>query len=135
LNLNAAIEKARKENKLIFLNLGANTHTHWVLNEKDILPRKDVGDALKKYICVRQYINEVPADCFDGEPTDEQREHAAKATEELVAQKFAGAWRPFYAIFKPAKETEFEKIAELPTRRIEDPAAFVQFLNKPFAGK
>ena len=105
-----ALERGRKENKLIFLSFTgyACTNCHWM--KSNMFPRPEIAEALGNYILVELYT--------DG--TDQ----ASEANQKILSEKFSTIAIPFYAIVD-ASGKEIGRFAGL-TR---DSAEFLAFLR------
>lgn len=134
LNVDAALQKARKENKLVFIDLAAVTCTYWAIQAKNVIPHESVVTQLKEYVCVRLFIDSIPADHFKGLATLEDGENAAEANYEFM-RKHGWSWPPQFAVIRPTKDGAFEKVSQFSERKIDDVKTFLEFLKKPLKGK
>lgn len=106
-----ALERAKAENKLVFVNFTgyACGNCHWM--KANMFARPEIATALEKFILVELYT--------DG--TDEESEQ----NQQLQEQKFSTVSIPFYAIVDPS-----EKIVATFPRLTRNPSEFLSFLNQ-----
>ncbi len=135
LNVDAAIEEARKENKLVFIDFAAVSCTYWAIQAKNVIPQSTVVAYLKEYVCVRLFIDSIPAECLNGKASFEECESAAEPNYDFMKMKLRGSWPPYYAVIRPTKNGAFEKVSEFSERNIDDVNTFVEFLKKPLKSK
>ncbi len=107
----AALEKSKKENKLIFVDFTGYTCTNCRWMEANMFPVKEVSDELGKFILVRLYTDR------EGEPYE--------GFQKMQEQKFGTVALPLYAIVNGNDEIK-ATFAGL-TR---DKNEFVNFLKK-----
>src|SRR5262249_12217324 len=105
-----ALEKARAENKLVFINFTgyACTNCHWM--KANMFPRPDIQPLMKDFVLVDLYT--------DG--TDK----ASEENQQLEEKRFGTVAIPFYAILDPEEHV----IATFPglTRDSKEFAAFLK---------
>ncbi|MEZ5351441.1 MAG: cytochrome c biogenesis protein CcdA [Bryobacteraceae bacterium] len=108
----AALERARTEGKLVFVNFTgyACTNCHWM--KANMFPRPEIAEALSKYVLVELYT--------DG--TDE----ASLENQKLQETRFQTVAIPHYAIIDPN-----EKIAASFVGLTKDAKEFLAFLGTP----
>lgn len=106
-----ALDQARRENKLVFLNFTgyACANCHWM--EANMLPRPEIAAALQDFVRVELYT--------DG--TDQ----ASDDNQKLELAKFGTIATPFYAIVDP-NENVIATFAD----RTTDAKEYLAFLNK-----
>jgi thiol:disulfide interchange protein DsbD len=106
-----ALERARAENKAVFVNFTgyACTNCHWM--KANMFTRPEVASALEKFVLVELYT--------DG--TDE----ASLLNQQLQETKFATIAIPYYAILTPD-----EKVLASFAGLTRDAEEFLQFLRK-----
>jgi thiol:disulfide interchange protein DsbD len=143
-NLRAAVDETRKApggRQLVFLDFTGETCTNCKLNERDVFPRPEVRDLLQRYRLVRLYTDKVPDSYYSaavrggfGSSTDRQRTDAA-ANLEFQRGAFGTEQLPLYAILEPQADGEIRVAGTYTEGKINDPAAFVDFLRKPLGGE
>jgi thiol:disulfide interchange protein DsbD len=128
-----AWEIAKRENKLIFIDFTGQNCQNCRENERNVFPKREVIDELKKYVCVKLYTDFVP----DSKLTpDESKAEAGKQLEFQIGldQGFA---QPVYTIIEPDREQPFNgtklkaKLIDSRKGKIFDVADFTRFLQKP----
>jgi thiol:disulfide interchange protein DsbD len=111
-----ALEKARRENKLVFVNFTgyACTNCHWM--KANMFTRPEIRAAMQNFVLVDLYT--------DG--TDE----ASRRNQEFEDKTFGTIAIPFYAIF----DNQGEVLASFPSLT-RNPKEFLAFLNGPNGAK
>jgi thiol:disulfide interchange protein DsbD len=109
-----ALEQARREGKLVFLNFTgvACANCHWM--EANMLPRPEIAAALERFVLVELFTDRTDA--------------ASVANEKLEETKFATVAEPFYAIVRPD-----ETIVATFEGRTTNAQEFLAFLNRATA--
>lgn len=132
LDFDGALKQARNQKKFVFIDFAAISNAYWVYNERKVLPPNEVSERLKEYVCLRLFIDAIPDDHFDGIPGPNDGEKAAERNFSLMGKTFGGGWPPFYVIVRPAKDSGFEKVADIGGKeQTRDVPKFVEFLSKP----
>jgi thiol:disulfide interchange protein len=110
-NYQAALDQARREGKLVFVNFTgvACANCHWM--EANMLPRPEVAAVLKNYVLVELYTD--------------RNDSVSEANAKLEQAKFSTIATPCYAILRPD-----ESVVAVFDHRTSDAAEFVAFLNK-----
>ncbi|MGO9008944.1 MAG: cytochrome c biogenesis protein CcdA [Bryobacteraceae bacterium] len=87
----AALDQARREGKLVFINFTgvACANCHWM--EANMLPRPEIAAALERFALVELYTDRTDA--------------VSEANEELEETKFGTVAEPYYAIVRPDGST------------------------------
>ena len=111
-----ALEKARRENKLVFVNFTgyACTNCHWM--KANMFTRPEIRSAMENFALVDLYT--------DG--TDE----ASRQNQEFEDKTFGTIAIPFYAIF----DNQGKVLASFPSLT-RNPKEFLAFLNSPNGAK
>jgi thiol:disulfide interchange protein DsbD len=143
-NLRAVVDESRKApggRPLVFLDFTGETCTNCKLNERDVFPRPEVRDLLQRYRLARLYTDKVPDSYYAaavrggfGNSTDRQRTDAA-ANLAFQRAAFGDEKLPLYAILEPRADGEIRVAGTYTEGKINDPAAFVEFLRKPLGGE
>jgi thiol:disulfide interchange protein DsbD len=109
-DLDAAMAKAKQENKLVFVSFTgyACTNCHWM--KANMFPRPEIADALKNFVLVELYTDGTDA--------------VSEANQKLQETKFGTVAIPFYAIF----DTEGRVVATFAglTRKAPEYLAFLR---------
>ncbi len=106
-----ALDQARREGKLVFVNFTgyACANCHWM--EANILPRPEIANVLKNFVLVELYT--------DGE------DQASGKNADFEKAKFQTISTPFYAIVDAN-----ENVIAVSPDRTTDPKVFLAFLEK-----
>jgi thiol:disulfide interchange protein len=115
-NYEAALQKARAENKPVFLNFTGVTCTNCRWMEKNMFPEREVQKQLSRFVLAELYT--------DREKPDEVRSADEKNAERQAAQ-FKSAALPLYAIISPDEKT----LAIFPSLT-RDKQEFIGFLQR-----
>ncbi len=121
-DLEQALARAEKENKLVFIDFTGQTCQNCKINERSIFPRPDIRELLSQYVLLRLYCDTVPpgfAPNTNGPDNQRFRDEA-----------FKSAQLPLYVIIKPTGG-KFETIAIYPEGKINFPDKFAEFLRQP----
>jgi thiol:disulfide interchange protein DsbD len=110
-----ALERARREGKLVFVNFTgyACTNCHWM--KANIFSRPEIASALGNFVLVELYTDGTDA--------------ASEANAALELSRFRTSAIPFYAILDPN-----EKVVATSAGVTRDPATYLAFLTKGAAG-
>ena len=123
-DLRMGLQKARAENKLVFLDFTAETCTNCKFNENSIFIKPEVKNQLDKYVLVHLYTDKVPPE-YDSTTTGPQNQ-------KLQADTFGSDQLPLYAILQPidADGSTAYLIAEpYPEGKINDVNGFTKYLK------
>jgi thiol:disulfide interchange protein DsbD len=115
-DLPAALEKARREGKLVFVNFTgyACTNCHWM--KSNMFPRPEIQAALKGMVLVELYTDGADA--------------ASDANQKLQDSKFKTIAIPFYAILDPD-----QRVVATFDRLTKNPQEYLAFLQKGGSGR
>jgi thiol:disulfide interchange protein len=124
-DLNGAVEKARAEKKLVFLDFTGINCSNCKVNERRMFPRPEVKAALSRHVLLKLYTDTVPAGTV-------QKPDAAGALA-LRTSRFETEALPLYALLRPTAEG-FEVVAKYGMTKglIEesDLPGFLKFLER-----
>jgi len=106
-----ALEQARREGKLVFLNFTGVTcaNCHWM--EANMLPRPEIAAALERFVLVELFTDRADA--------------ISEANEKLEETKFGTVAEPYYAIVRPD-----ESVVATFEGRTTTANEFLEFLNR-----
>jgi thiol:disulfide interchange protein DsbD len=149
-NLKATVDQARvaaasqraSDRRLIFLDFTGETCVNCSLNEHNVFPKPEIRDLLQRYRLVQLFTDKVPDQYYAagvrsgfGLDTSRQREDAAAnlAFQRAAAFTSTGGTEqlPLYVILEPRPEGEIRVVAKYDEGKINDDAAFADFLRKP----
>ena len=123
-----AIDKARTEQKLVFVDFTGVTCSNCKANERDAFPK--VRKLLDKYVLVQMYTDDVPAGFYVTPPSLAARSAEGKRNLQFQSEAFKNTQLPLYAIFEPTL-TGTRVVAVYAEGKINDVKAFEEFLQKP----
>jgi thiol:disulfide interchange protein DsbD len=148
-NLKAVVDAGRSaaqsqvagERRLVFLDFTGETCTNCKLNEKNVFPKPEIQALLQRYRLVQLFTDKVPDPYYSaqvrsgfGIDTARQREDAA-ANLAFQRAAFNTEQLPLYAILEPRPDGEVRVVASYTEGKINDDAAFAEFLRKPLEGE
>ncbi len=122
--LAVALEQAKKENKLVFLDFTGTLCTNCKLNERFAFPRPEIQAGLNKHVLLKLYTDKTPAGI--------EQEPAEVASLEMRNTRFKTNALPHYALLQPVGD-DFRIVRAYDGNLIQTPAereAFVKFLSK-----
>ncbi|MFO0841279.1 MAG: cytochrome c biogenesis protein CcdA [Gemmataceae bacterium] len=124
-DLQEALSRAEKDQKLVFLDFTGTVCTNCKLNERDVFPRPEVQQAFAKHVLLKLYTDKVPA----GVVQDPDEAESVK----LRNTVFRSEALPLYALLKPTGDGRFDVVGRFGddgNGLIEDVPAFVKFLSR-----
>jgi thiol:disulfide interchange protein len=129
--------EAVKENKLIFIDFTGVNCTNCRDNEKNVFPKPNVSQALKKYVVVKLYTDTVPNPNLNASEAKQQAERNTRWRDTL-----GNPTLPYYLIFEPARDRPFngedlngKVLGRYEKGTIRDIDEFVEFLEEPLDGR
>jgi thiol:disulfide interchange protein DsbD len=126
-----AVEDARTKNQLLFLDFTGVTCSNCKLNEKNVFVKENVKELFRKYHLVQLYTDTVPEPFYESPPDFGTREDHAIAVKKFQLKAFGTQQLPLYVILKPLPDGKIERVGVYTEGKINDEAAFVEFLRKP----
>jgi thiol:disulfide interchange protein DsbD len=141
-DLKAALDKARRETlatgqrRFVFVDFTGETCTNCRLNEKNVFPRPEVDELLRRYALVQLYTDWVPIDFYKTAPADDKdRKREAEANLAFQEKVFGTMQLPLYVILEPLA-TGGVRVADVYDEgKINDVPRFVAFLKRPLEQK
>jgi len=141
-DLDKALQTAQDKGQLVFIDFTGETCTNCKINEATVFSRKDVKSLLKRYQLVQLYTDKVPNKFYTAEQlnkfggsTSQQREDAIGKNLVFQREKFNTEQLPLYVIVRPTGNGGFKEVARYDEGKINNDAAFMEFLRKPLRGK
>jgi thiol:disulfide interchange protein len=145
-DLRSAIEAARAERertgqrKLVFVDFTGETCTNCKINEKNVFTKDEIKKLFKNYHLVQLFTDKVPDSYyppaervkFRGRTTRQQAD--ARTNLWFQQQAFATEQLPLYVILEPLPDGAIDVVDTYPEGKINNEAAFAEFLGKPLAG-
>ena len=122
--LAVALEQAKKENKLVFIDFTGTLCTNCKLNERYAFPRPEIQAAMSKYVLLKLYTDKTPAGV--------EQVPSEVSSLELRNKRFETNALPHYAILRPEGD-DFRIVRKYGGNLIQSPGerkAFVEFLTK-----
>ncbi len=140
-DLRRGIGDAIRQGRLVFLDFTGITCTNCNLNERDVFTRPEVRDLLEKYELVKLYTDRVPNWLYPpaeraalGDGVERQRADA-EANLKFQRDQFDTEQLPLYVIVNPLPDGRFKEVARYAEGKINDLAAFTQFLRQPLLAR
>ena len=122
--LAVALEQAKKESRLVFIDFTGTLCTNCKLNERFAFPRPEIQDAMNKYVLLKLYTDKTPA--------GSEQDPSEAASLELRNTRFKTKALPHYALLEPVGD-DFRIVRAYDGNLIQTPGerkAFVEFLTK-----
>jgi len=138
-NLQAALERARQQRRLVFLDFTGETCTNCKINEESVFTRYDIDQALRKFELVQLYTDKVPNKFYGPQLLAEfgggvSRQRAdAKVNLAFQRQAFGTEQLPLYVILEPLPDGRVAIRGVYSEGKINDQSAFARFLQEPLA--
>jgi len=138
-NLKGSIDVARRESissgksQFLLLDCTGVTCTNCKYNERTIFTRPEVHQELLKYRLVQQYTDIVPESFYPQGANEDQRLDEANANLAFQRRVFGTEQLPLYAVFEVDKDHVIVR-GVYDEAKINEPAAFIKFLNEARAG-
>jgi thiol:disulfide interchange protein DsbD len=130
-DLPAALERARKGGRPVFVDFTGTTCKNCKLNEANVFPRPAIRDLLLQYELVQLYTDDVPGDFYLSPPPTAARaregEENRRFKEALFSQQL-----PEYVILRPDGD-KVRVVGVYDEGAINHPERFAEFLRKPLA--
>ncbi len=124
------------DKRLVFVDFTGVTCSNCKLNERNVFPRPEVAELLKKYAEVQLYTDTVPVHLYAGAaPSLAKRNAEAQANKKYQFDEFKTEQLPLYVILEVKADGTTTTLGVYPEGKINDVPAFVEFLRKPLAGK
>ena len=124
-----ALDKARVEKRLVFVDFTGVICTNCKANEHGIFPK--YRKLLEQYELVQLYTDDVPAEFFHSPPSTPERTAEGTANLEFQLKKFETQELPYYVILEPTA-TGYRIVNRL-KGIIEREKDFEEFLSQPLA--
>ena len=128
----AAWAKAKKENKLIFIDFTGQNCAACQTNERNVFPLPEVESQLKKFVRVKLYTDRVPTKGLRPDEAERQGEKQSRFQSELGL----GPTLPTYVIIDPDRTSPLDgdkirgRVVDKRGGTILDVADFVKFLGQ-----
>lgn len=139
-SLEEGLQDAWSKGRLVFVDFTGKTCTNCKINEKNIFPQPEVKELFRRYTLVQLYTDVVPNELYPpevraqlGSGTARQRADA-QANLKFQREHFDTEQLPLYVILQPLADGKFRELARYDEGKINDVAAFLDFLRKPLQG-
>lgn len=126
-----------KKPQRIFIDFTGLVCTNCRLNEENVFPKPNISELLHSYRVVKIYTDTMPANYYSGElrasfgrSTDRQEADAA-VNEAFQAKIFGTTQLPLYVVVEPREDGKVHVLGVYPEGRINNVAAFADFLRDP----
>ena len=121
--------------RFVFVDFTGVTCTNCRLNERNVFPRPEVKALFAQYTLVQLYTDTVPAAMYQTPPDKSAREAEASANQGYQQAAFGTIQLPLYVILEPQANGDVRTVGVYDEGKINDVAAFVEFLRKPLDAK
>ena len=137
-DLKAAIDRARKSGKPVFLDFTGVTCTNCKYNENSVFTRPGVRAELNKFERVQLYTDWLPASAYASDPGDAARTAEGRANGKFQEAVFGDIALPMYVVLMPTADGKVKMVCGtvkgVPDRpyegKIGSPDAFTAWLKE-----
>jgi thiol:disulfide interchange protein DsbD len=133
-DLRRSIEEARATGETIFVDFTGVTCTNCKLNEKEVFPKPEVVEQLKKLRLVQIYTDEIPEVFYEAPPSRSEREADAQNVNARFQNDVFGTEQlPLYVLLRPqpgVKGGPVDVVEVYREGKINNIKGFVEFLKK-----
>jgi thiol:disulfide interchange protein DsbD len=135
-NLEKALEEARGQKKLVFLDFTGKACPPCLVNERTVFTQAAVKDLLRHYALAQLYTDIVPEKYYRPEDlaaagSEDRRRADARVNLKLEQERFRKDSQPLYVIVEPQPDGKFREVRRYDEGLITNPEAFLQFLREP----
>lgn len=141
-DLKQAVDDARAQRRqtgrpdFIFVDFTGVTCKNCKLNERDVFPKKAIQDLFKKYRLVQLFTDTVPPELYpltaQARLGETRQKQDAEANLWFQRRAFGTEQLPLYVILEPLAD-RIKVVGVYAEGKINDEAAFADFLKRPFA--
>jgi thiol:disulfide interchange protein DsbD len=139
-NLKAAIDEARRQKKLIFVDFTGEICTNCSLNEHNVFSKPEIRSLFQPYLLVQLYTDKVPDQfystaarrTFRGSVT-RQSNDAKMVNLPFQRANFGSEQLPLYVILQPLPDNTIRVVGRYDEGKINNEAAFAEFLKEPLS--
>src|SRR5262249_31507807 len=124
-----SIEDARAKNARVFVDFTGKTCTNCKLNERNVFPKPEVADLLKKYRLVQMYTDTVPEGFYEIAPGIERQNADGRLNLNFEDKAFGELQLPLYVILKPEPNGKITVVGIYDEGKINNEPAFIEFLK------
>jgi thiol:disulfide interchange protein len=134
-DLAGSIDRLRRDRlttgqtKRIFVDFTGVTCTNCKYNEANIFTKPKVREALLNYDLVQLYTDDVPAELFTIAPPIFERNREGKANLKFQESAFGTQQLPLYVILEPLSNGKTRVVGVYSEGKINNPEAFLKFLQ------
>jgi thiol:disulfide interchange protein DsbD len=138
-NLPRAIDEARAQRQLVFIDFTGETCTNCKWNENNVFAKPEIKELFRTYRLAQLYTDKVPDKYYSsavrsnfGNDASRQRQDAA-ANLWFQIEAFGDEKLPLYVILDPKADGTIEVVGQYAEGKINDETAFAQFLREPLS--
>lgn len=136
--LEQGMDDATKKKRLVFVDFTGVSCTNCNYNEQNVFPIPTVQKLLEQYSKVRLYTDIVPDEMYTADEKaqglnakDKRQAEARDGNLIFQRDKFDTEQLPLYVILEPKPDGTFREVSRYDEGKINNDAAFVEFLRKP----
>ena len=130
-DLEAGLACALKHDRRVLVAFHGMLDTNAKYNEREVFPERAVKAGLSRYVLVKLYIDYVPAEYYQRQPTEQSRREDGLANMEFEKQYFNTSQEPLYVVLQPTGHASFGLVGTYEGGLITDSGKFVSFLHNP----
>jgi thiol:disulfide interchange protein len=128
-DLKRALDEARPRGGRVFVDFTGETCSNCRYNEENVFVKPEVKELFKQYILVQIYTDVVPNYFYENPPDRSRRNADGLANLDFQEDAFGDVRLPMYVILKPEVSGKTTVVGIYEESKIDNPAAFVQFLK------
>jgi thiol:disulfide interchange protein DsbD len=144
-DLRAALDAAQNESssglgeKLVFIDFTGKSCSNCKLNEENVFTLNEIRDLFRQYKLVQLYTDTVPDQLYASSIRSQFRgsvdrqEADAFANRKFQDRVFGTSQLPLYVILRPSSTGQIEIVGVYNEGKINNVAAFTEFLKKPLS--
>jgi thiol:disulfide interchange protein DsbD len=142
-DLKKSLDEAQAESqrsgrqKFVFVDFTGESCTNCKLNEESVFRKPEVQELFKSYKLAQLFTDKVPNKYYPSSivkqfrGSTERQQADAELNRKFQQQAFGTIQLPLYVILKPTPEGPIEVVGTYSEGKINNEAAFVEFLRKP----
>jgi thiol:disulfide interchange protein DsbD len=144
-NLKKAVDDALAEtlrtgqDKLVFVDFTGESCTNCKLNERNVFTREEIRDLFRQYQRVQMYTDKVPDEYYPTQVrqkfqgSTERQQGDGEINRQFQQKAFDSIQLPLYVILRPTAAGPIQIVDVYPEGKINNVAAFAEFLKGPVA--
>jgi hypothetical protein len=130
-DLEAGLACALKHDRRVLVAFHGMLDTNARFNEVNVFSERAVKAGLSRYVLVKLYIDYVPAEYYQRQPTEQVRREDGLANMKFEQRYFNTSQEPLYVVLQPRGRASFGLVGVYEEALITDSGNFVRLLHNP----